>query len=130
MELFLLHRAGLKCWLHTVKSRDSLICVLLNIQSNTRPVRVEVNMCGEARSSVADPPEQQQHLETEEEMGSSALTHSAELPPSHTFPASGSSNSAGRAVDPQLLPELTRSMPSLSLPALVSLVKAAAHKET
>lgn len=61
-------------------------------------------------------------------MGSSALRHSAELSPSHKFPSSGSCNTAGWAVDPALLPELLRSMPSLSLPALVSLVKPPAHK--
>lgn len=45
-------------------------------------VRVQVNvyMCGVPHSWP-----EQQHLETEEEMGSSALIHSAELSSSHTF---------------------------------------------
>lgn len=61
-------------------SAESGLGLLLNIQYNMVRVQVKVCMCG-----VPHGWPKQQHLETEEEMGSSVLIHSAELSSSHKF---------------------------------------------
>lgn len=79
-----------------LKCRDmqSGLRLLLNIQC-------DIQLADRAWGSYFSVAEQ--YLETNWEMGSTVFIHSAELSPSHKFPSSGSSHTAGWGVDPALL---------------------------